>query len=282
MLLHVGLGSVRSLSILRDSLAEIPGHGTQKINAAYALGGTALMIETVEEFLGNGLKINHLIEVNFENFPEFIDALGGIDIKLENCVRSNGFAGTAAQPQEGRAPPDGDEALGSRACARTRATPRRTTATARRRQQERVLGDPRPGCSRPATFFRLPWVSWQRPADDPDRPQGPRPGGALQRPDHRRLGQHARAEALGLGCGSAEPGRLRRGEGEGGRRAARALAASRPSSTSRSSRTPSSTTRRRSPRRTSPESEELESDPESEALDDSDDPDDPAALFFLP
>ena len=41
-------GRVRKLSIPRDSEAEIPGHGAQKINAAYALGGPALMIETVE------------------------------------------------------------------------------------------------------------------------------------------------------------------------------------------------------------------------------------------
>ena len=51
MLVHTAAGSVRKLSIPRDSFAEIPGHGAQKINAAYALGGPALMIETVEGFM---------------------------------------------------------------------------------------------------------------------------------------------------------------------------------------------------------------------------------------
>ena len=47
-----------------------PDTAAQKINAAYALGGPALMIETVEDFMGNGVEINHLIEVDFEDFPE--------------------------------------------------------------------------------------------------------------------------------------------------------------------------------------------------------------------
>ena len=83
MLVHAALGSVRKLSIPRDVEVEIPGHGINKINAAYALGGPALTIETVEAFLGNGLEINHLVEVDFEDFPEFIDSLGGITVELE-------------------------------------------------------------------------------------------------------------------------------------------------------------------------------------------------------
>src|SRR3954462_9821380 len=80
LLLHLGFGSVRKLSILRDSFAQIPGHGGQKINAAYAIGGPALAIKTVEGFLGNGLEINHVMEVSFTDFPKLIDALGGIDV----------------------------------------------------------------------------------------------------------------------------------------------------------------------------------------------------------
>src|SRR3954466_9068429 len=51
IVMHVGFGSVRKISILRDTLANIPGHGVQKINAAYAIGGTPLTIKTVEGFL---------------------------------------------------------------------------------------------------------------------------------------------------------------------------------------------------------------------------------------
>src|SRR5256885_2152644 len=77
LLLHLGFGSVRKLSVLRDSYAPIPGHPAQKINAAYALGGPALAIKTVEAFLGNGLQVNHVMEVSFTDFPKLIDALGG-------------------------------------------------------------------------------------------------------------------------------------------------------------------------------------------------------------
>ena len=78
MLWRIGGGTSRRLSIPRDTVASIPGHGTTKINAAYAYGGPALAIKTIEQF--TGLKINHLILVNFVNFPKFIDALGGVDV----------------------------------------------------------------------------------------------------------------------------------------------------------------------------------------------------------
>ena len=86
MLLHSAFGSVRKLSIPRDAAAEIPGHGTQKINTAYALGGAALTIETVEAFLGNDLKIHHVVEVDFEDFPEFIDSLGGVTVNNKSKI----------------------------------------------------------------------------------------------------------------------------------------------------------------------------------------------------
>ena len=84
MLVHAAFGSVRKLSIPRDVEVDIPGHGINKINAAYALGGPALTIETVETFLGNGLEINHVVEVDFKNFPDFIDSLGGVTVDQQD------------------------------------------------------------------------------------------------------------------------------------------------------------------------------------------------------
>ncbi|MGZ4267574.1 MAG: LCP family protein, partial [Solirubrobacteraceae bacterium] len=78
MLWRIGGGVSRRLSIPRDTLAAIPGHGTSKINAAYAFGGPPLAIRTIEQF--TGVKINHVIIVNLAAFPQFIDAIGGIDI----------------------------------------------------------------------------------------------------------------------------------------------------------------------------------------------------------
>ena len=61
LLLRVGGGHNGRLSIPRDTVADIPGHGQQKINAAYAFGGSALAVQTVEGMLG--IQINHIIEI---------------------------------------------------------------------------------------------------------------------------------------------------------------------------------------------------------------------------
>jgi len=83
MLLRVGGGANSRLSIARDTVVDIPGAGRQKINAAYAIGGAALAIRTVSQYLDT--PINHVIEVSFEDFPDLIDAMGGINYK-GGCV----------------------------------------------------------------------------------------------------------------------------------------------------------------------------------------------------
>jgi LCP family protein required for cell wall assembly len=162
MLLRVAFGSVRKLSILRDSPAAIPGHGTQKINAAYAFGGAPLMIETIEGFLGNGLEINHIVEVNFEDFPDFIDALGGIDVELDNCLRSNSFGGKRLRLSKGEHHLDGKRAL---QFARVRQNECNITEDDRARaaRQQQVMNAIRSQIVSPSTFFRLPLVSWEAP-----------------------------------------------------------------------------------------------------------------------
>jgi LCP family protein required for cell wall assembly len=77
------------LSIPRDLQVPIPGHGTQKINAAFQLGGAELALRTIRQF--TGLDVNHLIVVNFGDFKDLIDALGGIDIVVPKPIRSNRF-----------------------------------------------------------------------------------------------------------------------------------------------------------------------------------------------
>jgi LCP family protein required for cell wall assembly len=69
------------LSIPRDTLVDIPDHGEDKINAAYAYGGEELMIKTINSFLG--AEINHYVTIDFEGFIQLIDALGGVDIIIE-------------------------------------------------------------------------------------------------------------------------------------------------------------------------------------------------------
>jgi LCP family protein required for cell wall assembly len=164
MLLHVGAGSVRKLSILRDSYAQIPGHLPQKINAAYAIGGAALMIETVEDFVGNGLKINHVVEVNFADFPELIDDLGGINVNVRRriCAPPFGNFPRGIHLGKGKHHLNGRRALGF---ARVRKNPCNPAEDdrARAKRQQQVLAAIRSRLLSPITFFRLPWVSWQAP-----------------------------------------------------------------------------------------------------------------------
>lgn len=77
------------LSIPRDLRVEIPGHGTQKINAASRLGGPALAIETVRAL--TGIPIDHVVVVDFDGFEELIDALGGIEVDVPKPILSNRF-----------------------------------------------------------------------------------------------------------------------------------------------------------------------------------------------
>jgi LCP family protein required for cell wall assembly len=93
MLIRAGGGHFRKLSIPRDSLAEIPGHEPQKINAAYAFGGAKLQIQTVEQFLG--IDIDHVVIIDFTGFQDFIDAIGGVkvDVPQKICADISGGAG---------------------------------------------------------------------------------------------------------------------------------------------------------------------------------------------
>ena len=134
MLWRVGGGTSRRLSIPRDTATEIPGHGVDKINAAYAFGGPALTIKTVEQM--TGVKINHLIIVNLANFPKFINALGGITIKTPTDLlgdqRRRQERRVHAEPETGHPPPERDSgADATPARARTAATRPRTTSRAR-------------------------------------------------------------------------------------------------------------------------------------------------------
>jgi LCP family protein required for cell wall assembly len=164
MLLRVGGGANSKLSIPRDTIAEIPGHGVDKINAAYAYGGAELAVRTVEQYLS--VDINHVIEVNFENFPKLIDSMGGITYK-GSCVISRingGFrnGGYTLRLKAGRTHIDGKQAL---ALARTRknlCNPRENDL-ARAARQQKILSAMKWRLLTPMAFVRLPWIAWQTP-----------------------------------------------------------------------------------------------------------------------
>jgi LCP family protein required for cell wall assembly len=69
------------MSLPRDLKVDIPGHGTDKINAAYEIGGPALTLKTVKQL--TGLPINHVINVDFKGFSSAIDAIGCIYVDVD-------------------------------------------------------------------------------------------------------------------------------------------------------------------------------------------------------
>ena len=70
------------LSLPRDLLVDIPGHGENKINSAFGYkNGANLMVRTVEKV--TGLQINHYVEVNFAGFEGLVSALGGVHICID-------------------------------------------------------------------------------------------------------------------------------------------------------------------------------------------------------
>jgi LCP family protein required for cell wall assembly len=85
MLLHVGDGPNLLLSIPRDSLVEVPGYGTEKINAAYAYGGPELLTRTIEN--ETGVRVDSYVEIGFGGFVNVVDAVGGVEICPEQAMR---------------------------------------------------------------------------------------------------------------------------------------------------------------------------------------------------
>lgn len=165
MLLRVGGGSNGRLSIARDTIVDIPGHGRQKINAAYALGGAPLAVQTVSQYLGT--PVNHVIEVSFSEFPGLIDAMGGVNYK-GGCVvaKVNGGyknGGVTIRIKAGEKEHlNGKQAL---ALARVRKNDCNSSENdlSRARRQQRIISAMRSRVLSPSGFIRLPWISWQVP-----------------------------------------------------------------------------------------------------------------------
>jgi LCP family protein required for cell wall assembly len=78
MLLHTGSGPNLLLSIPRDSIVDIPDHGSTKINAAYAFGGAPLLVTTIEQ--NTGIRIDDYVEIGMGGVAGIVDAVGGIEV----------------------------------------------------------------------------------------------------------------------------------------------------------------------------------------------------------
>ncbi len=69
-------------SFLRDMYVTIPGHGENRLNAAYAYGGAALLCQTIKENFD--IEVNRYAIVNFQAFAALVDAVGGVDLELSS------------------------------------------------------------------------------------------------------------------------------------------------------------------------------------------------------
>jgi LCP family protein required for cell wall assembly len=164
MLIRTGGGHAARLSIPRDTVVEIPGRGLQKINAAYAFGGPALSISVIKSYLG--VSINHVVEVNFENLPQLVDAMGGVDY-TGDCIVSRldgGFSngGYTLRLRKGTHHLDGKAAL---ALARARENLCRPNETdlQRAEHQQALFTAMKSRLLSVSSFFRLPWIAWNAP-----------------------------------------------------------------------------------------------------------------------
>jgi LCP family protein required for cell wall assembly len=96
MVVHISADrkSATVVSLPRDSYVTIPAYTDEngdhhpasknKLNAAYALGGAPLLIQTVKDV--TGLTINHYVEVGFAGVVNMVDALGGVDVCVPTAV----------------------------------------------------------------------------------------------------------------------------------------------------------------------------------------------------
>ena len=92
----------------RDLRVEIPGHGTNKINAAYEFGGPDLVIRTVQQF--TGLEVNNYMDIDLAGFQKLVDTLGGVKVCVDRPM-IDPLAGLNL-PKEGCYLMDGAQALG--------------------------------------------------------------------------------------------------------------------------------------------------------------------------
>jgi len=154
------------LSIPRDLRVEIPGYGSNKINAAFQLGGPALAMRTIRSL--TGLQPNHVALVDFQDFRTVIDALGGVTVDVPKPILSNRFdcpyatQARCQQWQGWRFEPGPQEMSGKRALIYSRIRENRLDPAendlTRGERQQAVVEAMADELVSPRTFVRLPFI----------------------------------------------------------------------------------------------------------------------------
>jgi polyisoprenyl-teichoic acid--peptidoglycan teichoic acid transferase len=110
VLVHIAAdgGTVNMIHFPRDLYVDIPGHGKDKINAAYAFGREPLLVQTMENLLK--IRIHHVAKTNFEGFQNMTDAVGGVRVFAEEASTGSGTGGPVVI-RKGWNDLDGEQAL---------------------------------------------------------------------------------------------------------------------------------------------------------------------------
>jgi LCP family protein required for cell wall assembly len=145
-----GSGKPVLISVPRDSYLSIPGHGRNKVNAAFAIGGPKLLAKTLEQ--ATGLPIDGYVEIGFGGFAGVVDSLGGVEVCVKRDIKD---AKAHINLKKGCQTLDGKNALGY---ARARySDPRGDLGRAERQRQ--LLGAIMRTAATPSTVV-IPWRWW--------------------------------------------------------------------------------------------------------------------------
>jgi polyisoprenyl-teichoic acid--peptidoglycan teichoic acid transferase len=91
VLMHVAADrkTVSLVHFPRDLYVSVPGHGKDKINAAFAYGGSPLLVQTVQGLVG--VPVDHVAIVHFDGFKNMTDAVGGVNVYVEEPSSGGGY-----------------------------------------------------------------------------------------------------------------------------------------------------------------------------------------------
>lgn len=110
--IDTGNKTVRAVSVPRDTMIEIPSHGTQKINASFAFGGPELTQQMVQSLLGLD-SIDYYVKTDIEGLTKIVDMVGGVGVDVEkNMHYVDRHGGLYIDLKKGYRHLDGKKALG--------------------------------------------------------------------------------------------------------------------------------------------------------------------------
>lgn len=179
LLMRTGGFKNAKLSIPRDTAVDLPGHGRQKINAAYYFGKEKGAVQAVENL--TDVKVNHVATIDFQNFPELIDAMGGVKYTAKTCLTAD-VSGGAGHPHSGVTigkfthlggtsfrlkkgqtyTLKGAAALGLARVRKNECDQAQDDVNRAGRQQQ-IVSAMKHRILSPAGFLRLPFIAWKAP-----------------------------------------------------------------------------------------------------------------------